>query len=78
MIIAEDHQCTCNRHQVPEKSFYEERIEELGYDVLYSELNNSPLIYHLSFWNKAKNDQVANFVPGHISCWFPYVINFVV
>ena len=35
------------KKEVPEKSFYEERIEEFGYDVLYSELNNNPSIYHV-------------------------------
>ena len=32
---------------VPEKSFYEKRIEEFGYDELYCELNDNPLIYHV-------------------------------
>ena len=32
---------------VPEKSFYESRIEEFGYDDLYRELSDSPSIYQV-------------------------------
>lgn len=56
------------KKEVREKSFYEERIEEFGYDVLYSELNNSPLIYHVR--NTAYDKAVILtenylFLPGH-------------
>ena len=35
------------KKDVPEKSFYESRIEEYGYDELYSELSDSPEIYQV-------------------------------
>ena len=35
------------KKDVHEKSFYENRIDEFGYDELYGELNNSPVIYQV-------------------------------
>ena len=35
------------KKDVPEKSFFESRIEEFGYDDLYNELSDNPAIYQV-------------------------------
>ena len=35
------------KKETPDKPFYEARIEELGYDEIYSELSDDPVIYHV-------------------------------